>query len=161
MITINEIKNHPNVLVEPPNRHGSFHLVCSLDTLMVIPIGTWSEGCAQRYIRTTKRLLTEHGVSRFGGLVCLDRWELATPNVLKMLNQFHDFSVQSGMVCEALLGSRETDVNVTIVDREVVNKRDGERVCSDIQAALQLFDEYELAYDQTLLESVYQHRFEF
>ena len=48
MITINEIKNHPNVLVEPPNRHGSFHLVCSQDTLMVIPIGTWSEGCAQQ-----------------------------------------------------------------------------------------------------------------
>jgi hypothetical protein len=100
-------------------------------------------------------------VSRFGGLICLDRWELATPNVLKMLNQFHDFSAQSGMVCEALLGSRETDVNVTIVDRQVVNKPDGERVCTDIQAAFQLLDEYELKYDQTLLESVYQHRFEF
>lgn len=64
------------------------------------------------------------------------------------------------MVCEALLGERKSDVNVTIVDSQVVNKRDGVRVCSDIDDALMLLKQYEIEFDVTLLRSVYLHRFE-
>lgn len=160
MLSFEQINNHPNVWLEPPNRHGSFHIVCDSEALLVIPIGTWSEGCARRYIETTKRLLQQNKVTRFGGVVCLDRWQLATPAVMQMLNRFHDFSVGSGMVCEALLGERKSDVNVTIVDSQVVNKRDGVRVCSDIDDALMLLKQYEIEFDVTLLRSVYLHRFE-
>lgn len=158
MLTVRQLQSHPDVRLEVRNPRGHFHLVLSQDVLMVIPMGTWNLTCAKRYIDVTTALLQSRPNSRFGGIICLEKWQLATPEVMSLLSEFNQFSVDKGLACEALIGARQTDIAVNIIDSTVIGTGVEVLKTIDIEAALDFMEAQSLAFDRTLMLSVFQHR---
>jgi len=114
--------------------------------------------CVRAYIETMEQIFAEKKFEEFGGIVCLDRWNLGTPEVLESLSAYSQKSLKRGLKYEWLIGAKTNYIAVAVADAHVTKQNDYSFVSDDIKPAIKHLSEHGLSFDAEAVATIYSNR---
>lgn len=158
MKSFKQIVQSTRLIRSKKSDHGEYCMFVSGELLMIFPKGTWGMRCVRNYIAAMESIFTEGQFKQFGGIICLDRWNLGTPEVLELLSDYSQKSRRRGSIGQWLIAATPSDIALQVAGTRVVSDNELSHTADDIEPAIADLHNKGLQFDRDDIRTLYLNR---